>query len=113
MENTDDARHPTKDHNVFEDLGFTEEEALNLKIRADLATLVRTVVISKKLKQADAAEYLGVTRPQVSELLHGKISRFSLDKLVKICQRIGYNVSVEVNPQPGHPEIKELQKMIA
>jgi predicted XRE-type DNA-binding protein len=54
--------------NVFSDLGFGEDEAENLKIRADLMIELTKLIEAQKLTQAAAAKLLGVTQPRVSDL---------------------------------------------
>src|SRR5919205_1145898 len=58
--------------NVFRDLGFSKEESEHLLIRADLLIQVQKAIVSKRLKQAEAAKILRVTQPRVSDLLRGR-----------------------------------------
>ncbi len=82
--------------NVFADLGFPEEEALNLKIRADLMIQLTRLIAARGLTQAAAARLLGVTQPRVSDLTRGKIDRFSVDSLIEMLGRAGARVSLVV-----------------
>ena len=93
----DGVEHVTKsDGNVFADMGFDEAEAANLKIRAELIIALEKHVTKKKLKQREAAELFGISRPAVSDLVTGKVSKFSIDKLVTMLQRAGKTVKVKV-----------------
>jgi len=85
--------------NVFKDLGFSEEEAENLKVRADLMIELTKLIEALGLTQAAAAELLGVTQPRVSDLMRGKIDRFSVDSLIEMLGRAGASVSVVVSPR--------------
>lgn len=87
--------HPTSG-NVFADLGFDPEEAQNLKLRADLMIELTKVIEARDLTQAAAARLLGVTQPRVSDLVRGKIDRFSVDSLVEMLGRAGATVSLTV-----------------
>lgn len=87
--------HPSSG-NVFADLGFDAEEAQNLKVRADLMIEVTKLIESRGLTQAAAARLLGVTQPRISDLVRGKIDRFSVDSLIEILGRAGATVSVAV-----------------
>jgi predicted XRE-type DNA-binding protein len=69
--------------NVFKDLGFSDDEAENLKIRADLMIELTKLIEAQELTQTAAAELLGVTQPRVSDLMRGKIDRFSVDTLMR------------------------------
>ena len=68
--------------NVFRDLGFRADEAENLKLRADLMIELRKLIERRRLTQVQAAALLGVTQPRISDLVRGKIDRFSVDTLV-------------------------------
>jgi len=82
--------------NVFSDLGFSEEEAQNLKIRADLMIELARLIEERDLTQAAAAKLLGVTQPRISDLVRGKIDRFSVDTLIRMLGHAGARVSFEV-----------------
>jgi len=83
--------------NVFEDLGFAPEEALNLKIRADLMLNIRRFIQSQGWTQKQAALFFGETQPRISDLMNGDIERFSIDKLVMMLAKAGMDVRFEVN----------------
>jgi len=82
--------------NVFKDLGFSTEEAENLKIRADLMSRLAKRIDSQGLSQAAAAKLLHVSQPRVSDLVRGKIDRFSIDTLVAMLGHAGVAVSFVV-----------------
>ena len=85
--------------NVFRDLGFSEDEAENLKIRADLMIELTKLIETQGLTQASAARLLGVTQPRISDLMRGKIGRFSVDSLIEMLGHAGACVSVVVTPR--------------
>ena len=70
--------------NVFADLGFSDEEATLLKLRADLMASLRQVIDARGWTQAQAADALGISQPRVSDLVRGKWDKFSLDMLVSL-----------------------------
>jgi predicted XRE-type DNA-binding protein len=82
--------------NVFEDLGFTREEAEHLRIRSALMATLRELIAAKGWTQAQAAALLGVTQPRVSDLVRGKIDLFSIDTLVEMLAKAGCHVEVHV-----------------
>jgi len=82
--------------NVFTDLGFDEDEAQNLKVRADLMIELASLIEDRSLTQTEAADLLGVTQPRVSDLVRGKIDRFSVDSLIQMLGHAGAEVSFEV-----------------
>jgi predicted XRE-type DNA-binding protein len=82
--------------NVFLDLGFTKDEAENLKLRADLMMRIEDFYRESGMTQAEAAKRLGLTHPRLNALLKGKIGLFSLDALVLIASRAGMVVRLSV-----------------
>jgi predicted XRE-type DNA-binding protein len=84
--------------NVFSDLGFDAEEAENLKVRSDLMIELTKLIKARELTQAAAAELLGVSQPRISDLVRGKIDRFSVDSLIEMLGHAGARVSFVVTP---------------
>jgi len=75
--------------NVFADLGFSAEEAENLKVRSRLMTELRDVMESRGLTQVRAAKLFGVAQPRISDLKRGRIDRFTIDTLVNMLAHAG------------------------
>jgi predicted XRE-type DNA-binding protein len=82
--------------NLFRDLGFSTAEAQNLKLRADLMIELSKVIESRGLTQAKAAALFGVSQPRVSDLIRGRIERFSVDTLAAMLGRAGLRVHLVV-----------------
>jgi len=82
--------------NVFADLGFDKEEALNLKIRSQLMIEVDKALMGKKLNQTAAAKMLCISQPRISDLLRGKVDKFTIDALVNILSKLGSSVTLSV-----------------
>jgi predicted XRE-type DNA-binding protein len=78
--------------NVFRDLGFGPEEAENLRVRSRLMIELSKLIKARRLTQAQAAKLFGVTQPRVSDLVRGKIGRFSVDSLIEMLGRGGVGV---------------------
>ena len=82
--------------NVFRDLGFAEPEAENLKIRTGLMIRLSKLIDARQLTQAEAARLFGVTQPRISDLVRGKIDRFSIDTLVAMLGHAGVRIQIVV-----------------
>jgi len=82
--------------NVFRDLGFSKQEAENLKIRSDLMIRLSRVIEGRRLTQAQAASLFGVTQPRISDLVRGKIDRFSIDTLIAMLGHAGIRIQIVV-----------------
>ena len=76
--------------NVFDAVTDNPEEASELQTRADLMSVIRDIVQDNSWKQAEAAKRMGLTQPRVSNLLNGKINKFSIDLLMTCLFRLGY-----------------------
>lgn len=83
--------------NIFEDLGFKGEEAAVLKIKADLMIEIERTMKTLGLSQARAAQLMGVPRPRLNRLLHGRFDGISIDKMIQMLERTGRHVTVKVN----------------
>ena len=82
--------------NVFRDLGFSEPEAQNLLLRADLMIAIQRYLRKSGLSQTEAAQKLGITQPRLGDLARHRIERFSLDALVNLASKAGLNVRLTI-----------------
>ena len=80
--------------NVFTDLGFENEEAVLLKLRAALMAGLRATIAERGWTQQEAAKHLHVGQSRVSDLVRGKWEKFSLDMLVTLAARAGRKVEL-------------------
>lgn len=83
--------------NVFDALESDPAVAENLKIRAQLMNALTQYINKKKLTQSAAAELFDVTQPRISDLVRGKIERFTIDMLVNMLARSGKHLNVKVS----------------
>lgn len=81
---------------VFDALADTPAEAANLKARAELMSAVRARVRSWQVSQEAAAGRLGITRPRLSDLMRGKLGKFSLDALVNLTAAAGLALEIRI-----------------
>jgi len=69
-------------------------EAASMKARAQLMGALHKTIAGWDLWQKAAAQRLGITQPRLSNLLRGKIDKFSLDTLFDLTGRVGLKVSL-------------------
>jgi len=81
---------------VFDAIAETPQEALNMKLRAELIREIGAKVEAAGWTQAETAKRLGISQPRVSDLLSGKLSKFSLDALVNMLAAMGSGVKLKV-----------------
>ncbi len=82
--------------NVFKDIGFNDKEAANLLARSQLLILLEKEIRKLNLSQAQVAKKLGVKPPRISEIMSGRIDKFSIDLLVLYLSRLGKTVEFHV-----------------
>lgn len=79
--------------NAIED---TPAQAENMKVRSTLMIVLKARIEAEGLSKAAAAKHFGVTQPRISDLLHGKINRFSIDMLTTAGLRVDLQISQAV-----------------
>ena len=97
--------------NIFIDLGFSEEEAAELSIKACLFRKLQQILHESKLSQADLAKQLGVKQPHVSKLLNGKMSGFSTERIAKYLLRLNYDICLDAYPAPPGSKTGQVVEM--
>jgi predicted XRE-type DNA-binding protein len=84
--------------NVFEDMGMRDAEERLAK--AELARLIRAEIRDRGLSQNEAAALLGVKQPDVSDLVRGRLSRFSIARLERFLNALDLEIRIQVGPRP-------------
>lgn len=86
--------------NVFADVGFDSAEAQLLAMRADLMVSLEKAIRARELKQDAVGAMLGVSQGRVSDLVRGKVNKFSLDMLVTFAAKLGVPAKLVLS-KPG------------
>jgi len=87
----------TKAHSsVWDALENSPEEAENMKLRSTFMMAITEYANKSGETQTVVAERLGITQPRLNDLLKGKITKFSLDKLVEIAVRAGMSINLDI-----------------
>lgn len=79
--------------NIFAQLGRPNADDLLRKAR--VTNVINDVIKRRSLTQEVAAELAGIDQADVSRLANGRISRFSLDRLLTIVDRLGIEIHFE------------------
>jgi predicted XRE-type DNA-binding protein len=80
--------------NVFHDLEVAEPaEAL---AKSELAALIARALRARRFTQTAAGKVLGIDQPKVSELMRGRLTRFSTERLMAFLVRLGRDVEIVV-----------------
>lgn len=89
-------------------MDYRAENANWLQLSATIALKIRKLLRQQEMTQVDLAARLGVTPPQVSKLLSGKIN-FELKTLVSIQNALGKPI-IDVSFQDEQPVSEQLMK---
>lgn len=88
--------------NVFADLDLSDPDERLAK--SDLVRQIDHIISKKRLTQSQVAKILGINQPKVSALLNGKLSGFSMDRLLKFLMALDQDIEIRVKPKS--PRIK-------
>lgn len=83
--------------NVFQDLGLPM--ANERLAKAELARGIRHIIEGKRWTQRRAAEVLAIAPPDVSDLMRGKLARFSQERLERFLNALDMDVQIRVQPR--------------
>ncbi|MBI6557480.1 XRE family transcriptional regulator [Pseudomonas sp. LY-1] len=77
-------------------------EATVMKLKSKLLIVLQNRV--KSCSGKEAAAFLGITKPRLTELVQGKIDRFTLEQLAQLVVAAGLDVEIQVKPRlpEGH-----------
>jgi len=89
--------HITKG-DVLDDLGFSRSEASALKIKATITEAILAEIDRRGFTQKDLVDVLDEYQPNVSNLLHGRIGKVSIEKLLGYADRLRMKSSIELRP---------------
>jgi predicted XRE-type DNA-binding protein len=84
--------------NVFADLGFSDAEERQTKLR--LAHAINTILEERTLTQAQAAKLLDATQPKVSALTRYKLDGFSVERLMTFLTALDRDVQIVIKRKP-------------
>ena len=88
--------------NVFADLNLPDPELLLAK--AKLCVKISRLIKERRLTQKQAAKLMGLTQPNVSDLLRGRLDGFTLDRLFRCLDALGQEVEIVVRPKRSRDE---------
>ncbi|PIP91532.1 MAG: XRE family transcriptional regulator [Bdellovibrionales bacterium CG22_combo_CG10-13_8_21_14_all_38_13] len=84
--------------NIFAETGVKEPAVAMLK--SQMIQTILDIFERREYKQKDAAEVLGVKQPVISDLANGKLSKFTLDRLLNFLLRLDWQIKVETSKKP-------------
>lgn len=99
MSKGEDNRIERSSGNVFADLERPGAEEHLLK--AELVSRISQTIRERRLTQANAAELLHLSQPDVSRLLRGDFREYSVERLFRLLNTLGRDVEIRIRRSPA------------
>lgn len=80
--------------NVFADLNLPHAD--DLLAKAELTAKIIAEIQRRRLTQTQAAAILGIDQPKISALKQGKLSGFSIERLMRFLLLLGRDIEITV-----------------
>lgn len=87
--------HRTKG-SVLDELNMSEQDRLELKLKADLHQDILKLIKKKRLTPRQLEKLFDIPQPRVSELLRGKLSLLSVSRLLYYAHLLGAHADVRL-----------------
>jgi predicted XRE-type DNA-binding protein len=88
--------------NVYADLGFLDAAERQTKTR--LAFTINELLKSRKLKQREVVELLGIPQPKVSAIKNYRLDNFSVERLMEFLTLLDQDVEIMIRPRANNAE---------
>ena len=85
--------------NPFRDVGLPDPDTKIIK--ADLGAAIMRVLRTRELSGAEAARGAGVPEADISRIRNADLGRFTIDRLVRILNRLDQTVEIHVTVKAG------------
>lgn len=95
---SDELQYEIGTGSVFADLGREDED--KMVARAELLRQINSIIAHRHLTQVAAAELIGTNQPTVSDLKRGRLSKFSLERLISFLNALDRDVEIVVKRKP-------------
>ena len=96
---TDEHDVGTGSDNPFAALGLADTDLRLAK--AEISRVIHRVIKERQLTQVAAARLMGLAQPDVSDLVRGRLARFSLERLERLLNTLDMDVTIRVTPRPA------------
>jgi predicted XRE-type DNA-binding protein len=91
---SDDRRITSSSGNVFADLGLPDPELRLAK--AELSRVLVRLIKERGLTQVQAARQMGLTQPEVSDIVRGRLTRFSMERLERCLMAFDMDIRIQI-----------------
>ena len=81
-------------------------------VKAELTAAISSIISARGLKQAEAAQLVGLTQPKLSNLLRGHFHGVSERRLIDCLTRLGRDVEIVVKATPRSRNLGKLSIVV-
>jgi predicted XRE-type DNA-binding protein len=92
---------------VFADLNLPKPD--DLLAKAELAAKIIEEVQRRRLTQSQAAAMLGIDQPKISALKQGRLSGFSIERLMRFLLLLGRDIEITVKGKAKSNSVARLR----
>jgi predicted XRE-type DNA-binding protein len=97
--------------NVFADLDLPNAD--ELQIKAELTRQLYNRITALGLSQMQAAKQLSLKQPDVSKLMHGRFTGFSVDRLLALLTALEIDVDIMLRPHSENGSHRGMVRVVA
>ncbi len=97
-------------NNVWDALFDDPAERATARIKGELMDEIRNYIKNNNLNQGKAAELFGVSQPRVSDIITGKISKFTIDALVGMLSKVDIQIDIHSSAKQEVSFLKKQKK---
>ena len=109
--NADDIPVAEGSGNVFADLDLPNAD--ELQIKAELTRQLYNRITALGLSQMQAARQLSLKQPDVSKLMHGRFTGFSVDRLIALLTALEIDVDIMLRPHSENGGHRGIVRVVA
>jgi len=92
--------------NVFADLNLPQAD--DLLAKAGLAAKIIAEIQRRRMTQAQTAAMLGIDQPRISALKQGRLSGFSIERLMRLLLLMGRDIEITVRDKARSGSVARL-----
>lgn len=81
---------------ILPDLGFDDSEVLEIVVKAELYRGLLQYIKERGFSEQEVGLLLGIHQPNAKDFLCGKVSRFSVSKLLRFASKLDFGVQIKL-----------------
>lgn len=83
---------------LFAGIASDQSELSLLILKSKLWSVVTKIITERNLTQRQAADLLNVSQPRISNMMKGRLEKFSMDFFIEALVHLGYKLDLDFTP---------------